>query len=84
MAWDQRAITTDNPEYGGQGNGGTGEDYGPAPNIDHTQDWVRGDIKNWLHWMKNDIGFGGWRFDFVKGYAGHFTGEYVGDTQPYV
>lgn len=84
MAWDQRAITTDNPEYGGQGNGGTGEDYGPAPNIDHTQDWVRNDIKEWLHWMKNDIGFGGWRFDFVKGYAGHFTGEYVGDTMPYV
>jgi hypothetical protein len=24
---------------------GTGEDYGPAPNIDHTQDWVRNDLK---------------------------------------
>lgn len=84
MAWDQQAITTDNPEFGGRGNPGTGEDYGPAPNIDHTKDWVRGDLKEWLHWMKNDIGFGGWRFDFVKGYGGQFTGEYVGDTQPFV
>lgn len=84
MAWDQRAITTDNPEFGGRGNGGTGEDYGPAPNIDHTQDWVRKDLKEWLHWMKNDVGFGGWRFDFVKGYGGQYTGEYVGDTAPFI
>ena len=84
MAWDQQAITTDNPEFGGRGCGGTGEDYGPAPNVDHTKDWVRNDLKQWLHWMKNDIGFGGWRFDFVKGYGGNFTGEYVGDTKPYV
>jgi alpha-amylase len=37
MNWDQKAITTDNPQFGGRGNHGTGEDYGPAPNIDHTQ-----------------------------------------------
>uniref|UniRef100_A0A7S0XFN2 alpha-amylase n=2 Tax=Mantoniella antarctica TaxID=81844 RepID=A0A7S0XFN2_9CHLO len=84
MNWDQKAITTDNPQFGGRGNHGTGEDYGPAPNIDHTQDWVRNDLKEWLHWMKNDVGFGGWRFDFVKGYGGQFTGEYVGETQPFV
>jgi len=84
MAWDQQAITTDNPEFGGRGNSGTGEDYGPAPNIDHTKDWVRNDLKDWLRWMRDDVGFGGWRFDFVKGYGGQFTGEYVGDTSPYV
>ena len=84
MAWDQQAITTDNPEFGGRGQAGTGEDYGPAPNIDHTKDWVRNDLKEWLRWMRDDIGFGGWRFDFVKGYGGQFTGEYVGDTAPYV
>ena len=82
MAWDQQAITTDNPEFGGRGAPGTGEDYGPAPNIDHTKDWVREDLKRWMHWMKSDIGFGGWRFDFVKGYGGQFTGEYVADTAP--
>ena len=84
MAWDQRAVTTDNPEFGGQGHAGTGENYGPAPNIDHTQDWVRNDLKEWLRWMRDDIGFGGWRFDFVKGYAGNFTGEYVADSAPRV
>ena len=84
MAWDQQAITTDNPEFGGRGAPGTGEDYGPAPNIDHTKDWVREDLKRWMHWMKSDIGFGGWRFDFVKGYGGQFTGEYVADTAPAV
>lgn len=30
---------------------------------------VREDIKDWLKWLRNSIGFDGWRFDFVKGYG---------------
>jgi len=30
---------------------------------------VREDIKEWLKWLRNSIGFDGWRFDFVKGYS---------------
>jgi alpha-amylase len=84
MAWDARAVTNENPAFGGKGARGTGEDYLPAPNIDHTQDFVREDLKTWLKWLREDVGFRGWRFDFVKGYSGTFTGEYVDETRPFL
>lgn len=70
LAWDKSVICSNNPEFGGTGNGKTGEDYHAAPNIDHAQERVRQDIVKWLRWLKNSIGFDGWRFDFVKGYGG--------------
>lgn len=39
-----------------------------APNIDHTQEFVRQDIIKWLKLLRS-IGFDGFRFDFVKGYS---------------
>lgn len=69
LAWDKTYICHNNPAYGGTGNGKTGEDYHAAPNIDHTQDRVRQDIVKWLKYLRNSIGFDGWRFDFVKGYG---------------
>jgi alpha-amylase len=84
IAWDARAVTCENPDFGGKGARGTGEDYLPAPNIDHTQDFVREDLKTWLKWLREDVGFRGWRFDFVKGYSGTFTGEYVEETRPFL
>ena len=41
---------------------------------------LRESIVDWLNWLKNDIGFDSWRFDFVKGYGGQFMEEYVGKT----
>ena len=69
LAWDKSYICSNNPEYGGTGNGKSGEDYTAAPNIDHSQERVRQDIVKWLRWLRNSIGFAGWRFDFVKGYG---------------
>lgn len=43
-----------------------GDIFHAAPNIDHSQDFVRKDIKGWLNWLRNDIGFDGWRLDFVR------------------
>jgi len=45
---------------------------------------VRNDLKEWLAWLRQDVGFRGWRFDFVKGYSGVFTGEYVDATRPFL
>lgn len=39
------------------------------PNIDHTQEFVRSDLKSWLSWLREDVGFTSFRFDFAKGYA---------------
>ena len=84
LAWDQSAICSGNPAFGGTGNPKTGEDYGPAPNIDHRNESIRNDIKEWLNWLRDEIGFRGWRFDFVKGYNGVYSGEYVEATRPFL
>jgi hypothetical protein len=68
LPWDTSAICNNNPTFGGTGNHKTGEDYTAAPNIDHTQEFVRRDIIQWLKLLRS-IGFDGFRFDFVKGYS---------------
>ena len=30
---------------------------------------MRKDITAWMKWLRNNVGFDGWRFDFVKGYG---------------
>lgn len=40
------------------------------------------DIKQWLSWLRSDVGFDGWRFDFVKGYPGRHTQEYIEGSSP--
>ena len=82
LAWDASAITSDNPEFGGRGHPGTGEDYAAAPNIDHTQESIREDLQKWLRYMRKNVGFDGWRFDFVKGYSGKYTREYIDASTP--
>jgi hypothetical protein len=57
-----------------------GDDYGPAPDLDHLNPDLRAAIKDWLKWLQEDIGFGGWRLDFVKGYGARFVEEYIAAT----
>ena len=77
MAWDERAITTDNRAFQGQGNPGSGDDFHAAPNLDHSQEFVREDLKEWMGWLTDEVGFDSLRFDFTKGYAGNYVGEYI-------
>lgn len=81
LAWDETAITSDNPQFGGRGARNTGEDYAAAPNIDHTNPKIRQDIIDWLKYLRN-LGYDGWRFDFVKGYGGEFTRKYIDASVP--
>jgi len=39
----------------------------PAVDLHHTNDELRAALKDWLLWLRHEIGFMGWRFDFVKG-----------------
>ncbi|KAK9829872.1 hypothetical protein WJX72_008358 [[Myrmecia] bisecta] len=82
LAWDKSVICSNNFAFGGTGHAKTGEDYTAAPNIDHTQDRVRKDITQWMAWLRKNVGFDGWRFDFVKGYSGQFAREYIDATVP--
>lgn len=46
-----------------------GANYGPAPDLDHANPELRAALKDWMGWLQHDIGFQGWRFDFVKGWV---------------
>ena len=47
---------------------------------DHTNPKLREALTKWLNWLKDDIGFEGWRFDFAKGYGAEFVAEYCQGT----
>lgn len=82
LAWDKTAICSNNPAFGGAGGYKACEDYPAAPNIDHSQERVRKDISEWMRYLRNSIGFDGWRFDYTKGYEGRWIREYVDATVP--
>lgn len=60
----------------------TGEGYSAARDLDHTNLNVQNGIITWMNDILKDIGFLGWRYDYVKGYAGKFTGYYNAKTSP--
>ncbi|CAI9285104.1 unnamed protein product [Lactuca saligna] len=66
LPWGPEAIVCDDPNFQGRGNPSSGDIFHAAPNIDHSQDFVRNDVKQWLNWLRNNIGYDGWRLDFVR------------------
>lgn len=57
--------------------------FGAGRDLDHTNAAVRQGVKDWMNWLKNTIGFDGWRYDFVHGYHGKYIKEYNNATNPY-
>ncbi len=57
-----------------------GEDYGPAPDLDHLNPELRAALTEWLCHLHDDVGFHGWRLDFVRGYAPKYVREYIAAT----
>ena len=80
VSWGAWAITCDDPHYGGKGSPDSGENYAPAPDLDHQNPELRATLKRWMAWLRDEIGFGGFRFDFVRGYAPEFVEEYARET----
>ncbi|OIS95831.1 PREDICTED: alpha-amylase 3, chloroplastic [Nicotiana attenuata] len=83
LNWDDRAVVADDPHFQGRGNKSSGDNFHAAPNIDHSQEFVRKDIKEWLHWLREEIGYDGWRLDFVRGFWGGYVKDYLDATEPF-
>ena len=62
LAWDATAIVSDDAHFKGKGNRSTGDSFGAAPNIDHSQEFVRRDLAEWLQWLRAHAGYDGWRY----------------------
>ncbi|KAI5079603.1 hypothetical protein GOP47_0005082 [Adiantum capillus-veneris] len=82
LAWGPEAIVRDDPNFQGRGNPSNGDFFHAAPNIDHSQDFVRRDIIEWMKWLRTEIGYDGWRLDFVRGFWGGYVKEYIEATAP--
>ncbi|KAI9013331.1 glycoside hydrolase superfamily [Gaertneriomyces semiglobifer] len=71
---------------GGQprGNADTGDNYASARDLDHTNPAVQAAVTSYLKDTLQSIGFKGWRYDFVKGFAGKYIEMYNRATQPVI
>ncbi|KAL3501333.1 hypothetical protein ACH5RR_035782 [Cinchona calisaya] len=83
LNWDDCAVVADDPHFQGRGNKSSGDNFHAAPNIDHSQEFVRKDLKEWLCWLREEIGYDGWRLDFVRGFWGGYVKDYLDASEPY-
>lgn len=76
---DDDGFTADGSEMLGsekKGNEDTGEGYPSARDLDHTNKDVQDGIVTWMKNKLKDLGFVGWRYDYVKGFDGRYVGYY--------
>lgn len=81
---DEKATSaaTDN-DYKWNVSGDMWGGYSAARDLAHSKSEVREAIKAYLKWLKNNIGFDGFRYDLVKGYDPKYTAEYNTASAPY-
>ena len=76
LCWKDTAIVSNHTKFEGKGNHKNFKLFNSAPNIDHSQPYVKKDLTEWMLWLKNDIGFSGFRFDFMTGIDPQHMKEY--------
>lgn len=54
----------------------TGEDFDGSRDLDHTNANVQENCKAYCKFLLEDMGYAGFRYDMVKGYAGRYVGMY--------
>lgn len=60
----------------------TGEDWDGCRDIDHTSSNVRLNYNAYLSFLLEDLGYSGFRYDMVKGYAPSYTAAYNTHARP--
>ena len=80
--WGSDAVCRDDEWTGARGNKDSGDGYGAARDIDHSNTKVQKSIEDWMNWLKAEIGYDGWRYDYVKGYGAAYVALYNRKTLP--
>ena len=68
--------------YSLSSNNDTGEGWGGMRDLDHKSENVQTNVKAYLNFLLNDLGYAGFRYDMVKGYSASFTKMYNEDSKP--
>ncbi|WP_249858484.1 alpha-amylase family glycosyl hydrolase [Prevotella sp. TCVGH] len=73
---------TEKHGYALTGNNDTGDDFNGARDIDHTSVNAQKNIMAYLDFLLNDLGYTGFRYDMVKGFAAKYIGKYNTSAKP--
>ena len=63
-------------------NKDTGEGWDGMRDLDHKSENVQNNVKAYLKFLLNDLGYTGFRYDMVKGYSAEYTKMYNEDSNP--
>lgn len=63
-------------------NKDTGENWDGMRDLDHKSENVQANVKAYLKFLLNDLGYVGFRYDMVKGYNASYTKMYNEDSKP--
>lgn len=66
-----------------RGAADTGDNDAGCRDLDHTSEFVQNFVKAYLSWMRNTMGYDGWRYDMVKGYSGSYVSMYNQSSEPF-
>lgn len=89
---DEVNTTTDSSvgSCKGKATGATDDGYGSEANYPSARDWdhtnvqVQNMCKAYLQWLKNKIGYDGWRYDYCKGFKTTHINDYNVASSPYL
>ena len=59
-----------------------GENFDGCRDLDHTNSTVQGAVKAYLDYLLNELGYVGFRYDMVKGFAAYYVGLYNASAHP--
>jgi len=60
----------------------TGDNFDGYRDLDHTNDQVQKNVKTYLSFLLGELGYSGFRYDMVKGFAAKYVGLYNVSAQP--
>jgi len=89
IKWDNTTfsgITSDDEcnsnGYKTTGNKDTGDNFEGYRDLDHTNETVQKNVKTYLDFLLNELGYVGFRYDMVKGFNAKYTGDYNTSAKP--
>ena len=68
--------------YSLSSNNDTGEGWSGMRDLDHKSENVQKNVKAYLRFLIEDLGYTGFRYDMVKGYSGSYTKMYNEEAKP--